>query len=376
MKFPELDATLAKLRDIFAEAGPEHDLTKITSIPGTTADKLAEIKRLNGRVDELREVARAAKAATGDRGGKSASPLTAVAFSETDLADLFDAAKGRRMATKISSVEAPQSTATRYSFEAFPVLRDRARILDLLPVESTTGASVTYYTGTTGATAATAVAEGADKPESEPDWTSAIAEVRKIAHWAKVTDEVIADFPSFRNLVGQEMISGLIDQENEQLLNGNGTAPNLRGLLTTVGIQTQVAGSDPIYDALFKATNKIRTGSAYTEPTVIVLHPDDWATVALTRTADGLYIVGAPTQAATRQLWGIPVVVTTRIASGTGMVANLQAAARAHVRQPPTLEVNPMGGEAEWKANLTLIRAEERLALAVPRPTAIVKVTF
>ncbi len=70
------------------------------------------------------------------------------------------------------------------------------------------------------------------------------------------------------------------------------------------------------------------------------------------------------------------MVVTNRIASGTGMVANLKEAARVFIRQVPTVEVAPFGGgTAEFTSNQTLIRAEERLALAVPRPSAIVKLT-
>ena len=58
------------------------------------------------------------------------------------------------------------------------------------------------------------------------------------------------------------------------------------------------------------------------------------------------------------------------------MVATLKEAARLYVRHAAVLEVAPMGGgAAEFIANQTLVRCEERLSLAVIRPTAIVKVT-
>jgi hypothetical protein len=53
-------------------------------------------------------------------------------------------------------------------------------------------------------------------------------------------------------------------------------------------------------------------------------------------------------------------------------VANLQLAATADVRQTPVVEVARMGGgTTEFIANQTLIRPEERLALAVHHPAAI-----
>ena len=70
------------------------------------------------------------------------------------------------------------------------------------------------------------------------------------------------------------------------------------------------------------------------------------------------------------------MLLTTRQTENTAVVANLKQAAKVFVRMPPTLEVAPFGGgTAEFIANQTLVRAEERLALTVVRPEAIVTVT-
>jgi hypothetical protein len=58
------------------------------------------------------------------------------------------------------------------------------------------------------------------------------------------------------------------------------------------------------------------------------------------------------------------------------VVANLKQATRAYVREAPRVDVAPMGGgSTQFINNTTLIRAEERLALTVVRPQAIVTVT-
>ena len=44
--------------------------------------------------------------------------------------------------------------------------------------------------------------------------------------------------------------------------------------------------------------------------------------------------------------------------------------------EPPVVEVAPLGGgTTEFISNQTLARCEERLALAVPRPTSLISIT-
>ncbi len=72
----------------------------------------------------------------------------------------------------------------------------------------------------------------------------------------------------------------------------------------------------------------------------------------------------------------MPVLLTPRQTENTIMVANLKQGRKVYARQAPVVEVAPMGGgTAEFIANQTLVRAEERLALTVVRPAAICAVT-
>jgi len=51
-----------------------------------------------------------------------------------------------------------------------------------------------------------------------------------------------------------------------------------------------------------------------------------------------------------------------------------QLGAQAYIRQGVTIESTPFNG-TDWTNNVTRFRAEERLALATPRPSALCKVT-
>ena len=86
--------------------------------------------------------------------------------------------------------------------------------------------------------------------------------------------------------------------------------------------------------------------------------------------------MGDPVTGVKPSLWGVPVILSEAMTENTAMVANLAIAATAYVRQAPVAEVAPYGGgTTEFIANQTLIRAEERQALAVHHPTAICTVT-
>jgi Phage capsid family len=64
------------------------------------------------------------------------------------------------------------------------------------------------------------------------------------------------------------------------------------------------------------------------------------------------------------------MVVTTAMDEGSILVANLREAATVHLRQSPTVETS-RGGYDEFVHNVSLIRCEERLALAIVRPSAL-----
>lgn len=307
-----------------------------------------------------------------------AAPFT---LGQQDIAELHTAARTKQFMSKAVAVaNASMAAIPEYSLDVFPLLRDKPRIRELIPTQMTDRPSVTYYRGTTSASAATAVAEGADKPESSPVWASVTVAMSKIAHYGLINDEVIDDYPGWLQVIAGEFLAGLIDAENDALINGTGVAPQMTGLLNVSGIQTQAFTGNNI-DTVALAATKLRTGTSFTEPDVIVMHPANWQTISLFRTggsvaADGPYLINPLTSPAL-SLWGIPVVLTNRIAAGTAIVANLKTAAEVFVREEPNIEVHPGGGGlAEWRANKTLIRAEERLALTVPRPTAVVKLTL
>jgi HK97 family phage major capsid protein len=126
-------------------------------------------------------------------------------------------------------------------------------------------------------------------------------------------------------------------------------------------------------DAFFKAMTKIRvTGRAI--PTHHLIHPTDWQDIRLTRTADGIYIFGSPTDSGPERLWGLPVVQQDADAAGTGYVGSFQPSwISLFEKRGIDVQVGYVG--TQFTEGKRTVRADMRAALVVFRPAAFCEVT-
>jgi HK97 family phage major capsid protein len=110
------------------------------------------------------------------------------------------------------------------------------------------------------------------------------------------------------------------------------------------------------------------------EPGIVLLNPSDWEKVAKTVDTTGQHVVTPdPTGTGPGSLWGVPMVLTTGLTAGTGLVANLADAALVFEREPATIKVDPYSQSVN---NVVRIICEERIGLGVVRAASIVMITF
>ncbi len=264
---------------------------------------------------------------------------------------------------------APESTRTGH------VVDDVTRpiqILDIIPTGKTGMASVVYMEETTRTHAAAEVAEAGTYAESAFAHTERSSTVRKIGDSIPVTDEQLQDVPLVQGYIDQRLRFGVRQRLDNQVLNGDGIAPNLTGILNTAGIQTQAKGADPVPDAIYKAMTLVRvTGRAV--PGAVVMHPNDWQDIRLLRTADGVYIWGSPSEAGPERIWGLPVVQSDAIVENTALVGDFASFSQLVERRG--IEVKMGFVDDQFKKGLQTLRADMRVALLVYRAAAFCTVT-
>lgn len=267
------------------------------------------------------------------------------------------------------------------------------RVRDLFPVRTTTAAVIEYFRmsgfttpGTSAVNAASSVAERSGgsfglKPQSSFQFLGAQAPVRTLAHWEAAHRNVLADEPQLRSIIDNELMYGLRLQEDEQILNGSGTGENLEGILQTSGIQTydwSDGAASPVPDTKADAIRRAATLSflAYYEPTGVVMHPNDWEDIELTKDLNGQYLIAVSVALGGEpRIWRIPVVETPAIDEGTALIGAFGTGAQLYDREQASIRISEQHADF-FVRNAIVILAEQRLALAVKRPEAFVAVSF
>lgn len=295
--------------------------------------------------------------------------------------------RGSRFSVSSPEFKAPVVTTglSNPEFGAPVTLRlQRPTITDiLLSGTLTNGNSYTYFQEGPVTGAPGPVAENALKPEVSGQFTPVTEALSKIAGWTKESDELIEDFPALDSVIRGRLVNRLLIAEEQQILNGSGTAPQLRGLLNRSGVQTetQAASPDTAADAIFRAMTKIQTAT-YMPADFIVINPGDYQALRLAKDANGQYYGGGFFSGAygnsgvqpQPQLWGLPTIVTTAIAAKTVLVGSSQA---AQVFSKGGVRVDVANqNEDDFVNNRITALAEKRELLAVYYPAAFCKVTL
>ena len=270
----------------------------------------------------------------------------------------------------ISSAPAVTSLAPSFYAGVFGTPNVPQKIEPLIPHIAVTTDSVDYVTVADTISAA-GVAEAEKIPESKFTPTLAKANVVNVAHYTKITKQLADDAPALAAYINTKMLYGLQTKVEDQIVNGNGTAPELKGLLATgsyTDASAQLTGAKNLFDLLLLLQGVAET-AAY-EPEALVLNPMTWAQLAMEKDSQGRYLLGGPGLAANKSVWGIPVVTSSAVPAGKFIFGNFTQTVTIYDRQQVAVEMTGTN-EDDFTHYLYTIRASRRLALAVEVPAGI-----
>ena len=244
----------------------------------------------------------------------------------------------------------------------------------LIPVIPTGSNAVSYYIEASETHTVAPAAEGTEKGNFTLAGSQVTDEVEVIAGLAAVTRQTLEDAPFMAGFVDSRMRRALAVVEEDQIIDGNGTSPQLNGILART-TSTQSQATDTVFDAIYKAADKCFVAGGYAADGVVI-HPTDWQPLALAKDQNDRYYGSGPFAAAVGDtVWGMKVVKSNQITQGTVLTGAFGSAAFLARNGGVTVRTSDSHSDY-FKKNKIAVLIEERLALGVPAPLAFCKLTL
>jgi HK97 family phage major capsid protein len=259
------------------------------------------------------------------------------------------------------------------------ITRRRAFIRDIMNVVAT-GLKVVPYVREanqlTNETGAANTAEGSAKAEVVFDTETYNAVIEKITAWLPITDEIASDAPTLMGYINGRLEYMLMLREEQQVLAGSGTSPQIQGLKTLTGIQTQTAVAGDLPGTVAAALGKVENYDG--EANGVVVNPIDFWTAVGKRHAnqfDNANQGGGAPNSVDGLTWGYAAVRTRAVASAQGYVGAFGLGASLFVREDTTIKVADQHSDY-FLRNLQVVRGEKRIGVAWHNPKWFVDVTM
>jgi len=378
--FEEKEALARERRETF-EAARQKAIQDRVDL-AKDAPRLEELEALKKAYDDANESAQTALGRWSDtmKGGKGHAATSKGREGRLDGigAEFIKSLGGRELKALVSGA----SVVPPFFDQRIRDLPQRQMFVrSLIPVLRADSDLVSYLRQTATTNAAAPVAAGGLKPTSVFSVEKVDQPVRVVAHLSEAIDRsLLADQDALTDFLDQQLRLGILLAEEQQIISGSGTAPNLRGILNTAGISSvtrNVAGSEPSIEAIQRAITLVRL--SFFEPDAIVLHPSDYSEIRIMKDSTGQYLAGPITDDGPPTLLGHEVVTSPVLSEGVAIVGAFAAGATVWEREEARVTFAETGlgdaaGEEMFSRNLVRFRAEERIAFGVERPSAFCQV--
>ena len=205
------------------------------------------------------------------------------------------------------------------SYALFPKLRTAANTIEWV-----------YETGQDGTIDGTA--EGAAKDQIDNDFVVTSVALVKRAAYFKVSTEMLDDVSFMEGWLRNKLIVRLFLDVDNQVLNGNGAAPNLKGVIDyatafAAGTFANAVDSANDADSLVVAANQIRLAN-HNGALTIMMHPSDVAALKLVKlsASDKRYVERLAMAGDSLSIDGMPIVENVNLTAGDFLIGDFAKA--------------------------------------------------
>ena len=267
---------------------------------------------------------------------------------ESGMTDLFGSGGAAGAISTLRGLETPGFVQYRLTV---------ADLLNSVPI--TVGNSVTYpVVDTRTAISGTPQTEGQAKPGGEYKFTLESKTLITLAGWVKLSTQFLEDAPGLVAYVNNDLPLQIRQNEEAYL-----TTALYSGVDSVDG--SGINGSNG-YDAIIAAKTEIQIAGG--DPNAVLIHPDDWAALLVTKlvAGDGGYVGGGPF-APTSNPWNLTPVITPSATAGFPLVGDFGRGATVYRRGGMSVTSTNSDG-TDFQDNVITVRAEERLVVGVTYP--------
>jgi len=288
------------------------------------------------------------------------------------------------------TVKADMTTGADFTGEVIPADRvagykfDPTRpvhVRQLIPQGSTSSDVIRFVKESGYSNGAATAAEGATLAQSDFDMTASDSNVRKIGTYFRISEEMLADTPQLTSYISARAPEKLLNVEDTQILTGNGTAPNLSGIITDAadfdvssgGAFYQSVEAANEFDVLVASLNQLALSNY--QASYIMLHPTDFHKILLLKDSQNNYLKDQVYSGLQPNFMGVPVIINNAISAGSFLCGNFNVGTQLWIRDNVNVEFFREDG-TNVRDGFVTVRVSERIALTNYLPNAFVNGSF
>ncbi len=247
---------------------------------------------------------------------------------------------------------------------------------NIFPTIPTSSNAIEYTKEASYTNSAAEAAEAAEKGESDLTWSLVNMPVSTVAHWLKISRQLASDAPALAAYVNLRMIYGVNQRVETQLAVGNGTAPNISGILDTGNFTAHGFANADLGAAMIKfaLVRKIMASLAISgfRADGILLNPAAAAQIDIDHFQASTNAARFSTdENGQARMFGVPVIESAAVTADQVIVGAFAQCGTIHDRESVVVEMSDSDDD-NFTKNLVTIRAERRLALTIERPSGII----